>query len=122
MKVLASSGSLSDIQVEQLRKVLDSNELAKLEHNARPADWSREGESTQLVIPRASRIQTLRFVDSFGVPGNPREIGGLTGNTTQIDHEAHLIQPVRKWLKNNIEGTHLAPILNAAATNCAPDH
>lgn len=119
MKLQVGSGQIEPSSISRLETLLDSEPLASLRHDAIQPHWSRESEITELLIPRPSGAQQLHFSNEFGIPGDPLEAGGASGMTAQLDPQERAIEPIRSWLKKNVEHTKLAETPTTEATNCA---
>ena len=124
---------LDETQIAELRTLLNGPELTQSKRQDQygqlpfsvpnfPESLARfrEAETTSVVIPRADRIQHLRFLNSFGVLVSPSEIGGLSGNNTRIDHDERVLDPLKKWLGRNVESQRIIHLSPGTETNCAP--
>ena len=120
MKVQAFEGLLKSSQIGELREILDFQALKNLQHETPPMVVFNEGEFTRLVIPRSVAIQRLSFASYFGVPPSPREAGGLSNMRYGVSADEHLLNPLRKWLKKNVDNVKTAPLTDVTATSCVP--
>ncbi len=110
--------SLSEAQLQELQGILDAPELRNLHHPTAGAGVTvREGETTDLFIPRGAEIQRLMFATYFGA--RTQGLGMRDQTRINVDEEVQLLRPLRKWLKQNVEERKVPPAKDAPATNCA---
>jgi hypothetical protein len=105
-------GTLSQASLTSLRAVLDSPELTNWPDEAPPKALAVPlgGDSflTQLSIPRDGKIQRLTVWKS------------LVSGGAVPDHGTKLLNPLRDWLKANVNNDRARPSLHPANMRCGP--
>jgi hypothetical protein len=111
--------SLSDAQMQELRQILDAPELVKLQQRTTSAGVTmREGEVTNLAIPRGKGVQILSFASFFGARTQEK---GMRDNTrVSVDEDVQLVKPLHKWIKGNIDERKGRAAKDLQATSCIP--
>jgi hypothetical protein len=122
VRLQAFEGSLNSTQVAELRALLDAAELKNLKLEASCKQAFGEGDFTSLSIPRQLSVQRLRFDHCFQVLGNRDKPGGYSGTQYVVAPEEHVLNPVREWLKNNVDKQNLPLLPDPTPTNCNPVH
>jgi hypothetical protein len=114
--------SVTAEQLGELRGLLDTPEMKALEHTNLPSGQAvREADFTVLSIGRESGYQNLAFSSYFGIQNDRRDPGrNANSSRYSTDEDVKVIKPVRKWLKDAIEGRKVPEIKNAVATDCVP--
>jgi hypothetical protein len=120
MKVQAVEGLLNSSQIAELRKILDFPALKNLQGKTPPMVLFQEGEFTRLVVPRSAAIQRLSFASYFGVPPSSREAGGLSNMRYGVNTDQRLLNPLREWLKKNVDKIKTNAISTSTGTGCLP--
>ena len=129
----AAEGQLSQEQISQLHGVLqDSALLAWQEHPAAPRGIPQgpsapggiyqDVDRLRAAIPRESSTQVLTFIGGVGRPGG--RIGQLGSGPPDAQHyedsNKHLLDPLQKWIKQNLGHIKLVAIPDSKATQCLP--
>lgn len=111
--------SLSEPQLQELRQILDAPALANLkQRTAATTTTIREGDVTNLAIPRGRDTQVLSFASFFGARTQEK---GMRDNTrVSVDEDVQFIKPVRKWIRANIEDRRVSATKDLTATTCIP--
>ena len=117
----AFEGSLTENQLTQLRALLDASDLKNMKHEADVRVFSAEGDATSLAVPRDSTVQRLKFIHAFQVLGNRDKPGGYSGTQYALDSDERVLDPLRNWLKNNIDNQNANEVTGSAPTNCEPE-
>ena len=121
LRLQAFEGSLNSTQVAELRTLLDAAELKNMKHETYSKAAVQEADSTLLAVPRQSTVQRLRFAHYFQVRGKRDKPGGYSGMQYGLDPDEHVLNPVREWLKNNVDKQKVAPLPDSSPTNCDPE-
>ncbi len=117
MKTEVFRDSVSDTTLRQLRQILDGPELSQLHQKTAAAGMTiREGEVTNLAIPRSNDTQVLSFASFFGAHLQEK---GMRDNTHLSVDDSQAIKPLNKWIKANIEERKLQA-QDLPATTCIP--
>jgi hypothetical protein len=112
-KLHAFEGVLDGTELRELGTLLNQPELRASTHRNLPqGEIFREGELTTLSVFREDRVQQLSFASYFGVPGWVSNVSAGT------DPEERLVKPLRKWLKEHVEGIKAPALQNAEQTRC----
>lgn len=109
--------SLSQTQVDELRQILDNPKLAALPNSSAPNRFGREGELINLAIARDKTIQGLAFA-TFGPRPASADLNEVAFNALAAN--AGMTNPIRKWVKQNLEENKSALAKDVPATNCTP--
>jgi hypothetical protein len=116
---IVKEGELTKTQVNDLRLLTDSSDLANLPSQPNAyASWFQEGRFTEIKIPRGGSIQTLASSSYYKVEHNPYEAGGMSGMHNQITEGDSALKPLRKWLDQNILKSKLPTVVNVAPNFC----
>jgi hypothetical protein len=110
--------SLEKGKMQELRELLDNPRLVTFPSNAAPPVFAREGEVISLMIPRDKNVQTLSFASFFGTltPEDVRKDSALLALSANVE----LTHPIRKWVKQNVEGHKAEELKDVPATVCVP--
>jgi hypothetical protein len=111
--------SLSDAQMQELQQILDAPELVKLQQRTTAAGVTmREGEVTNLAIPRGKGLQILSFASFFGARTQEK---GMRDNTrVSVDEDVQAVKPLHRWIKTNIDERKVRAAKDLPATACIP--
>jgi hypothetical protein len=120
IRLKAYAGTLSSSQVGELRTLLDAAGLKNIKHEAYQKRPAAEASYTWLVIPRDGTVQYLRFARYFHVYADQDKPGGFSGLQYGVDPEERLVDPVRSWLKTNVEDQTVSALPDKTPTNCLP--
>jgi hypothetical protein len=109
--------TLDKTQLAGLRGLLDNPKLAALPSNTATAFFGREGEFTTLTVPRDKGVQAVN-VATFP----PRN---ASADLREAAHQAlganaPLTNPIRKWVKQNVEERKNGQANDVPATTCIP--
>jgi len=115
------SGSLTGTQLAELRGLLDVAELKNMKHMTYQKRPAEEANYTSLMVPRESSVQQLRFAHYFHVLADQDKPGGFAGLQYGVDPEEKVLDPLRDWLKKNVESQKVTPSPDTNPTNCFPD-
>jgi hypothetical protein len=109
--------TLDKAQLIGLRQALDNPKLAALPNNAAPGLFAREGEVISLAVPRDRGVQAVAFATFAPRPASAdlREAA-----YTALSANFGLTNPIRKWVKQNIEGHEGGQVKDVPATACLP--
>lgn len=110
---------LDSAAADDLRKLLDNPQLIASRHENLPTGHYTDADITFAFIPRDNSLQELTFSSYFGADDN-QQTRTSRANTQHVDSEAGLINPLQKWLKNNIESQKAARLKDAFGDNCTP--
>ena len=112
------AGTVEENELEELRKILDSERLRSSTHNPDPPNGVRaqSSEVEDFLIPREDHLQQLRFFSSSGLGSYATGEGKII---TATDTDKKVEAPVRSWLKDRIERRKGAsPLPNATPNRC----
>ncbi len=109
--------TLDKTQIAALRELLDNPKLAAVPSSAAPAFAGRESELTTLAIRRDKAVQMVN-VATFA----PRNASAdLREAALQaLGANAGLTNPIRKWVKQNIEDHKSEPLKDVPLDACVP--
>lgn len=109
--------ALNKSQLDELRQILDNPKLVALPSNVAPTVLGREGDLITLAIARGSNIQSVGFASS-----GPRPASASLQDASMLALSANvgLTNPVRKWVKQNLEENKAALANDVPATACIP--
>lgn len=111
--------ALDKTQLAGLRELLDNQKLAALPSNTTPPFFGRESEFTTLAIPRPKSVQTVSVVTS--APAARDTFAGPQEAAYQaLGANAGLTNPIRKWVKQNIESRKGDPLKEVPLDACIP--
>jgi hypothetical protein len=119
----AFEGSITGEQLTELRALLDAPELKGMEQKqkAEAKVFSAEADATSLAVPRDSTVQRLRFSHAFQVLGNRDKPGGYSGTQYILDPDERVLDPLRDWLKSNLDNQDATAVTLTSPTNCEPE-
>jgi hypothetical protein len=112
-----SRDTLDKPQLTGLRELLDNPKLAALPNNATPAFFGREGETTTLAMPRNKTVQTVS-VATFAPRNASADLHEAA--LSALGTNAGLTNPIRKWVKQNVEDRRSGQSQNSPVTDCVP--
>ena len=110
--------TLDKAQLDDLRKLLDNPRLSALPNNAAPAVFAKEGELITMAVPREKTVQALSFASFFGA--RTAEAGMKDNTSTAVSANIELTHPIRKWVKQNVEGHKTEQLKDVPSTVCIP--
>jgi len=115
-------GSVGAAELQELRSVLDAPELVHLQSQKASSDTRfREGEFISFSIPRQGTVQRLALLSYFNVRSRPTDPGGMTNMRYEVEQNAKIFQPLRQWLKRNVEKNEIKPVRDAQPNDCWPN-
>ena len=109
--------SLNKTQLDELRQILDNPKLVALPNNVAPTMLGREGDLITLAILRNSVMQSLGFASSAP---RPASASLQDASMAALSANIGLSNPVRKWVKQNLEDNKAALAKDVAPTTCVP--
>lgn len=119
MHVKVYEGTLTVEQVSTLRNLLDAPDLASTVHRNIPQGVAmKEGTATRVEIPRSDYVQNLIFYDYVQISTGSLAVS-LQSGSKSTDQAEQVIQPLREWIRNNVEEHRGRPIKDAAANGCS---
>jgi hypothetical protein len=105
--------TLAEAELSGLRLLLDEPQLVASAHRRRPAEGPvHEVDFTSLFIARPGGIQSLNF--STFVPSR----GYRPPEKSDNDKDTAVIEPLRNWIKKDLEKRGVPPNPQAIANNC----
>jgi len=108
-------GSLSAQQMQNLRGILDAPDLRSLKEGNPPLDTVfSKGERIDLSIPRLDHVQVLTFMIYLGMADYNQDTRYLKVDASRI------LEPLRKWIGENIEKYKGDPLKESITTQCTP--
>lgn len=109
--------SLNQAQLDELRQLLDNPKLVALPNNVAPTLLGREGDLITLAIARGTNLQSVGFASS-----GPRPASASLQDASMAALSANvgLTNPVRKWVKQNLEDNKAAVANGVQPTTCIP--
>jgi len=109
--------TLTRAQIDELRQLLDNPKLAALPDNVAPTVLGREGDLITLAVLRGKSMQSVGFASS-----GPRPASASLQDASMLALSANvgLTNPVRKWVKQNLEDNKGALVKDVPATACIP--
>jgi hypothetical protein len=110
--------TLDKAQLDDLRKLLDNPKLSALPNSAAPAVFAKEGELITMAVPREKTVQALSFASFFGA--RTAEAGMKDNTSTAVSANVELTHPIRKWVKQNVEGHKTQQLKDVPSTVCIP--
>ena len=109
--------TLNQAQRDELRQILDNPKLAELPNSAAPTTLGREGDVITLAVLRGKTMQSLGFASSGPRPASARlEDAGMAALSANVG----LTNPVRKWVKQNLEDNRAALAKEEHTNGCIP--
>jgi len=109
--------TLDKAQLTGLRGLLDNPKLAALPSNTPTAFFGREGEFTNLTIPRDKSVQAVN-VTTF--PPRNASADLREAAYQALGANAPLTNPIRKWVKQNVEERKSGLVKDVPRTDCVP--
>ena len=109
--------TLDKAQLDGLRQILDTPKLAALPDSPWPAAFAREGELVRMAVPRDKNVQT---VSSASLPPRPASAALPDSTFAALSANIGLTNPIRKWVKQNIEDRKGEQAKDEPATACLP--
>jgi hypothetical protein len=109
--------TLDKTQLTGLRGLLDNPKLASLPNNNATAFFGREGEFTSLTIPRDKSVQAVN-VTTF--PPRNASADLREAAYQALGANAPLTNPIRKWVKQNVEERKSGLAKDVPRTDCVP--
>jgi hypothetical protein len=109
--------TLDKTQLTGLRGLLDNPKLAALPSNTPTAFFGREGEFTSLTIPRDKSVQAVN-VTTF--PPRNASADLREAAYQALGANAPLTNPIRKWVKQNVEERKSGLAKDVPRTDCVP--
>lgn len=109
--------NLSKAQMDELQQILDNPKLVALPSNVAPANLGREGDLISLAVARDKSVQSLGFASSGP---RPASASLQDAATVALSTNIGLTNPIRKWVKQNLEDVRAAPAKDVPMTTCIP--
>ena len=124
MSTRVAEGQLSDVQLSELRRTLDDPALAaQRQTSLNPRGFFQDVETTRLAIPRGHDTQQLMFLLADGKMGDrPGYHSGQPPTMNYANPDRHVMDPLQKWIKQNIENQKFASLADDKATECLPSN
>jgi len=109
--------TLNKSQLDELHQILDNPKLVALPNNVAPTILGREGDLITLAVLRGKSMQSLGFASS-----GPRPASASLQDASMLALSVNvgLTNPVRKWVKQNLEENKGALQKDVPATTCIP--
>ena len=109
--------ALSKAQLDEMRQILDNPKLAGLANNVTPTVMGRAGDLISLTVLRGKNLQAVGFISSAPRPASSdlRE-----ASMAALSANVGLTNPIRKWVKQNLEDNKEALVKDVPATTCIP--
>jgi hypothetical protein len=109
--------TLSKAQLDEMRQILDNPKLAGLANNVTPTVMGRAGDLISLTVLRGKNLQAVGFISSAPRPASSdlRE-----ASMAALSANVGLTNPIRKWVKQNLEDNKDALVKDVPATTCIP--
>jgi hypothetical protein len=109
--------TLNKAQLDELRQILDNPKLVELPNNVAPTVLGREGDLITLAVLRGKTMQSLGFTSSGPRPASARLEDAAA---TALSINVGLTNPVRKWVKQNLEDNKGALVKDVPTNSCIP--
>jgi hypothetical protein len=109
--------TLDKAQLAGLRELLDNPKLAALPSNGATAFFGRDGEFTSLTIPRDKGVQAVN-VATFAPRNASADLREATYQA--LGANAGLTNPIRKWVKQNVEDRKGEQLKDGPLNACIP--
>ena len=109
--------ALDKAQLAGLRQILDNQKLAALANNVGPGLFAREGDLISLAVPRDKGVQAI-VVATFAP--RPASSDLREAAYTTLSANIGLTNPIRKWVKQNIEEHPGGQVKDVSGNNCVP--
>jgi hypothetical protein len=120
----AAEGQLDAAQLSELRTLLDDHGLVAMRGHPfnRLGGVYQDIDVIRLAIPRSSSVQMLTLHNEIGRPGgHPGELGGGPPEAMHYeDTNRHAIDPLQKWIKQNVQNRKFTSVADDKATECLP--
>ncbi len=115
-------GRLGETQVASLHGVLDDPALKAFEMRPNPFQgFVQDTERVKVAILRETKPQVIIASNIFGrLSNNLRAGGGSAGVMHYEDTNFHVLDPLQKWIKQNIENNKFSNLPDGKATECLP--
>jgi hypothetical protein len=109
--------TLNKPQLDEMRQILDNPKLAALPNNVVPTVMGRAGDLISLTVLRGKNLQAVGFISSAPRPASSdlRE-----ASMAALSANVGLTNPIRKWVKQNLEDNKEALVKDVPATTCIP--
>jgi hypothetical protein len=122
LRTQSVEGRLGETQVADLRSVLDDPPLRAFEMSPNRFRGSvQEIERVKVAILREAKPQVIIATNIFGrLSNSPRAEGGSAGVMHYEDTNLHVLDPLQKWVKQNIENKKFSNLPDGKATECLP--
>lgn len=112
--------SVSPAELQNLRNLLDDPELVNLpQADPQSIPPSLEIGVTRFMIPRSETVPHLLLTSYFNVRARMPDPGGMGNMHYGVEQGAKAVQPLRDWMKDNIEKKKLTPLDNAQPNGCS---
>lgn len=109
--------TLSKPQLDELRQILGNPKLAALPNNVAPTFLGREGDLISLTVLRDKNLQAVGFISAGPLPPSAY----LQDSTLNaLSANVGLTNPIRKWVKQNLEDNKGALVKDVSASSCVP--
>jgi len=109
--------TINKAQLAGLRELLDNPKLAALPDNVAPASFGRAGDLVSLAVPRDKSVQAVS-VATFAP--RPASADLREAAYTALSANFGLTNPIRKWIKQNIEEHKTQQLKDVPSTVCVP--
>jgi hypothetical protein len=107
-------GSVKTASLKELKNIMAAPEIENRKQSHLPWGIGQfENEITTLIVPRHGKAQTTVFWQELSGTG-----GGSDGNADPGGTKA--LEPLRQWLKSNLEDAPGAPLPGAPLSSCIP--
>ena len=116
--------TIEQLQVSELQRILDDPTLtAQRQSSLNPRGFFQDGETTRLAVPRGLDTQQLTFLRAGGrMSGRSGYNSGQPVTMNYANPDRHVIDPLQKWITQNIENRKFASVADARATECLPSN
>jgi hypothetical protein len=109
--------TLSKPQLDELRQILGNPKLAALPNNVAPTFLGREGDLISLTVLRDKNLQAVGFISAGPLPPSAYL---QDSSLTALSANVGLTNPIRKWVKQNLEDNKGALVKDVPASTCVP--
>jgi hypothetical protein len=116
-----ADGQLQPGTMQGLREVLSSSGLEKSPGNPDVGQSPpfQEGTFTVLSIPRENQVQRLTFFTFFNTRNDPSDMGGMSNARYRVTDDK-LMEPLKKWIKENIDPAKRRMEKSGTGNDCLP--
>lgn len=114
---------LDTAAIAKLRELLDNPDLISAHPSGLTAGVrSRNSEVTFVLIPRGGGVQRLTFTNYYAVTTVPRNITARVPPTLTLhmDSAAGVLDPLQKWVHENVESRKAVRLEQEFGNNCLP--